>query len=97
MDEKQKQELLRDVEKYINDNYTGPEPVKRRAVVYPTNQVPETTCLKAALMNLKRAFIDVLEHCSDEEAFNDNYPFGCSYRELVDKVIAWVDSEIVLS
>lgn len=50
--------------------------------------------MKTALIELRRAFINVLEVSSFTQEFNNKYPFDLCFTELTDKVIEWVASEV---
>ncbi|OPX46426.1 hypothetical protein CLHUN_02420 [Ruminiclostridium hungatei] len=52
--------------------------------------------LKNALLHLKDAFIGVLQASDYETEFDGlKYPFDCNFKEMVNKVIDWVDFEII--
>lgn len=50
--------------------------------------------MKAALINLKNAFCEVLDACEFTTEFNpEAYPFDRCFYELTDEVITWVEKE----
>ena len=50
--------------------------------------------LREALENLRFSFCEVLANCDCEKEFGSKYPFGKNFREMVDDVISWVESEV---
>jgi hypothetical protein len=51
--------------------------------------------MKAALINLKDAFYQVLEASEFTDEFNpEKYPFDKCFRDLTSEVTSWVESEV---
>jgi hypothetical protein len=80
--------------------YTPGEAVKKARLfdgkVVPLSEEENAKeVMKAALINLKNAFCEVVEATDFETEFNPNtYPFDRCFLELTDKVIDWVESEV---
>jgi hypothetical protein len=79
----------------------SPAEAAKKARIFEGKVVPLTEeenakeVMKAALVNLKNAFCEVLEASENTSEFDpEKYPFDRCFRELTDKVIDWVDSEI---
>jgi hypothetical protein len=79
--------------------YTPGEAVKKARLfdgkVVPLSEEENAKeVMKAALINLKNAFCEVLDASGFETEFNSKYPFDRCFRELTDMVIDWVESEV---
>lgn len=49
--------------------------------------------LRESLETLVFSFCEVLAYSGWDKEFNDKYPFPKNFREIVDDVIEWVESE----
>jgi hypothetical protein len=80
--------------------YTPGEAIKKARLfggkVVPLSQEENAKeVMKAALINLKNAFCEVLEASDYETEFKSElYPFDRCFSELTDKVIEWIGSEV---
>ena len=80
--------------------YTRGEAIKKaHAWNGKIKEVDEETAaneeMKEALFSLKNAFLGVLQASDYETEFDSlKYPFDCNFKEMVNKVIDWVDYEM---
>lgn len=73
----------------------------RKAIEHPTSKYGGDDLeesdeeMKSALLALKDAFLGVLQASDYETEFDGlKYPFDCNFKEMVNKVVDWVDYEM---